>query len=84
MSVSLSVFKENPGKYFELAKTTDIIVTKRGRRLGRIVGEENASKSDRLNAFDELMRCVKTMPSAPDDFVYDECKEQRLREKGLL
>ena len=35
MNIALSVLKENPAKYFELAKANDIIVTRRGQRLGR-------------------------------------------------
>ncbi|MCM1329203.1 MAG: type II toxin-antitoxin system Phd/YefM family antitoxin [Ruminococcus sp.] len=84
MNVSLSALKENPAKYFELAKISDVIVTKRGERIGRIVSEEKAAERERLNAFDELMQYVKTTPSVPDDTVYDNYREERLRERGLL
>lgn len=84
MDISLSTLKENPAKYFELAKTTDVVVTRRGERLGRIVSEEKAAKLERMNAFDELMQFVRTMPSVPDDTVYDAEKEERLRERGLI
>jgi len=80
----LSVLKENPAKYFELAKTVEVIVTRHGQRLGRIVCEEKAEKLEKLNAFDELMLLVRTSPSIPDNTVYDANKEERLRDRGLL
>lgn len=84
MYIQLSELKTNPAKYFDLAKTCDIIVTRHGRRLGRIVSEEKAAEQERLNAFDELMQFVKTSPSVPDSTVYDADKEERLRKRGLL
>jgi hypothetical protein len=42
------------------------------------------AKFERLTTFDELMQYVKTSPSFPDAAVYDEDKEERLREKGLI
>ncbi len=84
MYIQLSELKANPAKYFDLAKTNDVIVTRHGQRLGRIVCEEKAVKSDSLTAFDELMKLVKISPSIPDNTVYDSAKEKRLREKGLL
>ena len=84
MNISLSTLKENPAKYFELAKTDDVIVTRRGKRLGRIVCEEKALKNDRQQAFEALMKCLRTAPSIPDNTVYDETKEERLRGKELL
>ena len=84
MDVQLSELKINPVKYFNLAKTIDIIVTLHGQRLGRIICEEKAEKLNRMNVFDELIALVKTTPSVPNDTVYDSAKEERLREKGLL
>lgn len=84
MYIQLSELKTNPAKYFDLAKTCDIIVTRHGQRLGRIVSEEKAAEQERLNAFDELMQYVKTTPSIPDSTVYDADKEERLRNRGLL
>ena len=84
MNVSLSALKENPAKYFELAKVVDVVVTRRGGRLGRIVCEEKALKSERAIAFIELMELTKTTRSEPDESIYDPIKEERLREKGLL
>ena len=37
MYIQLSELKTNPAKYFDLAKTCDIIVTRHGKRLGRII-----------------------------------------------
>jgi len=84
MNIQISELKTNPVKYFDLAKTVDVIVTRHGQRLGRIVCEEKAAKLEKLSAFDELMHCLKTMPSIPDKTVYDENKEASLRERGLL
>lgn len=84
MYIQLSELKTNPAKYFDLAKTCDVIVTRHGQKIGRIVSEENAAKLERLNAFDELMQFVKTTPSVPDSTVYDADAEERLKERGLL
>jgi hypothetical protein len=84
MNIQVSELKANPVKYFDIAKTVDVIVTRHGQRLGRIVCEEKAEKLDRMGAFDELIHYMKTTPSIPDDTVYDEYKEISLRERGLL
>ena len=84
MYIQLSELKTNPAKYFDLAKTCEVIVTRHGQRLGRIVSEENAAKLERLNAFNELMEFVKTTTSATDHTVYDTSTEERLKERGLL
>ncbi len=83
MYIQLSELKTNPARYFELAKNCEIIVTRHGKRLGRIVSEENAAKTEKANAFDELMQLVKTS-SVPDNTVYDPETEKRLKERGLL
>jgi prevent-host-death family protein len=82
--IQLSELKANPAKYFDLSKTTDVFVTRHGKRLGRIVCEEKAAKTAREIAFVEMMDLVRKTPSAPDDTVYDPIKEERLRERGLL
>lgn len=84
MYIQLSELKTNPAKYFNLAKTCEVIVTRHGQRLGRIVSEENAAKLEKLNAFDELMQFVKATPSVPDNTVYDTDVEDRLKERGML
>ena len=70
MNISLSTLKENPAKYFEIAKTTEVIVTKRGQRLGRIVSEEKAARSDKQWAIEALISSVP-FPSEYDDPNYD-------------
>ena len=42
MNVPLSVLKTNPSKYFELADTMNIIVTRRGKAIGSIAGKKSA------------------------------------------
>ncbi len=84
MYIQLSELKTNPAKYFDLAKTCDVIVTRHGKRLGRIVPEEKAVELEKRNAFDDLMQYVRTAPSKPDSTVYDADKEERLRKRGLL
>ena len=87
MNVSLSIFKENPAKYFELAKTADVIVTRRGKRLGRVVNEENAAKSDMQRAIEALIGSV-AFPSDYDNRSYDPdyeiIREAACEERGLL
>jgi len=70
MNISLSALKENPAKYFELAKTDDVIVTRRGERLGRIVSEEKAANSDRQRAIEALIGSVP-FPSEYNDPNHD-------------
>jgi hypothetical protein len=73
----------NPAKYFDLSKTTDVIVTRHGKRLGRIVCEEKAVTTEKQKAIDAYFD-LNELPSKPDDTVYDPIKEERLRERGLL
>jgi len=40
MEVSLSSLKANPAKYFELANTENILITRRGKVIGSIVGRK--------------------------------------------
>jgi antitoxin (DNA-binding transcriptional repressor) of toxin-antitoxin stability system len=82
-SVQLSDLKTNPSRYFDLAKTADVIVTRHGQRIGRIVCEEKAAQSDRQRAIAAFfdMGCP---PSRPDNTVHDPIREERLRERGLL
>jgi prevent-host-death family protein len=83
MQIRLSDLKANPAKYFDLAKTVDIVVTRHGQRLGRIVSEEKAVQADRQRAIEAFFD-MASPPSNPDDTVYDADKEERLRAKGLL
>jgi hypothetical protein len=83
MYIQLSELKSNPAKYFDLSRTVDVIVTRHGQRLGRIVCEEKAAKNDRQKAIEAFFD-MSYPPSEPDDTVYDPIKEERLRERGLL
>ena len=87
MNISLSTLKENPAKYFELAKTADVIVTRRGERLGRIVCEEKATRADKQRAIEALIGSVP-FPSEYDDPNYDPnydlLRESAYKDRGLL
>ena len=87
MVVPLSVLKENPAKYFYLAKTNDIIITKRGKRLGRIVNEETAMTSNKRRAIEELIGSAVFPPEYNDpnhDPDYDLLRESSFKDRGLL
>ena len=87
MNISLSTLKENPAKFFELAKTADVIVTKRGERLGRIVCEEKANRADKRRAIEALIGSVPLPPEYDDpnyDPDYDLLRESAYKERGLL
>ena len=87
MNISLSTLKENPAKYFEIARITDVIVTKHGERIGRIVSEEKAAKSDKQRAIEALIGSV-TFPPEYDDPNYDPnyelLREAAYKDRGLL
>ncbi|MDR0424085.1 MAG: type II toxin-antitoxin system Phd/YefM family antitoxin [Clostridiales Family XIII bacterium] len=87
MNISLSTLKENPAKYFEMAKTADVIVTRRGEPLGRIVSEEKAARSDRRRAIEALIGTVP-LPPEYDDPDYDPdyvlLREADYKDRGLL
>jgi hypothetical protein len=87
MDITLSALRTNPGKYFHMARYADIFVTRRGKRLGRIVADEKKSKADKERAFDLLFKIAASPsqhfnPSADPD--YDLIRETVYKEKGLL
>lgn len=87
MNVSLSALKENPAKYFELAKISDVIVTKRGERIGRIVSEEKAAKTDKQRAIEALVGSVPFPAEYSDpnyDPDYELLREAACKDRGLL
>ncbi|MDR2605749.1 MAG: type II toxin-antitoxin system Phd/YefM family antitoxin [Oscillospiraceae bacterium] len=85
MYIQLSQLKTNPAKYFDLAKTDNIIVTRHGQRLGRIICEEEAVKTEKQKAVERLLNSVKNRPEHDgSDSYYNEVKEARLHDKGLL
>ncbi|MCL1816274.1 MAG: type II toxin-antitoxin system Phd/YefM family antitoxin [Clostridiales bacterium] len=87
MNISLSALKENPAKYFEFAKNADVIVTRRGERIGRIVSEEKAARSDKRRAIEALIGSV-TFPVEYNDSNYDPdyelLREAAYKDRGLL
>ncbi len=87
MNISLSSLKEDPAKYFELAKTTEIIVTQRGERIGRIISENPSIKSDKQRAIEALIGSVQ-FPDEYNDSNYDPdyelLREAAYKDKGLL
>ncbi len=87
MYIQLSELKTNPVKYFDLAKTTEVIVTRHGQRIGRIISEEEAVKADRKRAVDALIGSVELPPAYDDpsyDPHYEQLREAAYRERGLL
>ncbi|GHU46743.1 hypothetical protein FACS1894120_4070 [Clostridia bacterium] len=83
MLIQLSELKANPAKYFDLARTIDVIVTRHGQRIGRIICEEKAAKTDKQKSIEAFFD-MEYPASNPDNTVYDPIKEERLRERGLL
>ena len=87
MNIPLSILKKNPAKCFELAKTTEVIITMRGRQLGRIISEERAAKAERHQEIDALFGSV-LFPEEYDDPDFDPnyelLREAAYRDRGLL
>ena len=87
MDVQLSELKTNPAKYFDLSKMGDIIVLRRGKRIGRIVSEEKAAKLEKRRAIEALIGSVR-FPAEYDDPDYDPdydlLREAAYKDKGLL
>ena len=87
MNITLSTLKENPAKYFKFAEKDDVIVTKRGKRIGRIIGEGKAAKEERKRAIEALIGSVQLPPEYDDpnyDPDYELLREAAYKEKGLL
>ena len=86
MNISLTTLKENPAKYFNLAKTADVIVTRRGVRIGRIVCEEKAAKSDKQRAIEALIGSVTFPPEYDDpkhDPDYELLRDESYKDRGM-
>jgi hypothetical protein len=67
----------------EIIELLDILPIHVVERFRREMVEEK-EKNDKKKAYDRLMYILENTPSVPDDTVYDEYKEMRLRERGLL
>jgi hypothetical protein len=87
MDITLSDLKTNPGKYFNMARYADVFVTRRGKRLGRIVAEEKVAQAKRNKAIESLLK-IAASPSKHFDPIndpdYDHIREMVYKEKGLL
>ena len=79
--------KEKPGKYFKLANATEIIITRRGRWIGRIISEESIANVVRHQAIDTLIGSV-LFPEEYDDPDFDPdyelLRKAAYRDRGLL
>ncbi|MDR0857888.1 MAG: type II toxin-antitoxin system Phd/YefM family antitoxin [Oscillospiraceae bacterium] len=95
MTVSIGTLKSNPAKFFELAASTEVIVTRRGKPLGRIISEkpitESAEQKRKREAFERLKEFAKMASPLPDEYkdpnydpYYDLLKEEYFREKGWI
>ena len=73
MQIQVSDLEINPARYFDIAKTTDVIVTQDGKQIGRIVYEKEG-KTKEMIAFEELMALARK-PYEPDDVIFDPIKE---------
>jgi hypothetical protein len=83
MNVPLSVFKTNPAKYFKLADTRVIIVTRNGKAIGRISGEE----LERASAVESLIGSADFPPEYDDpnfDPDYEQAREADYKARGLI
>ena len=83
MNISLSALKTNPSKYFDLANTTNIIVTRRGKAIGSIVGK----KSARLLAVESLIGSADFQSEYDDpnfDPDYELAREADYKARGLI
>jgi prevent-host-death family protein len=70
MYIQLSELKANPAKYFDLAKTTEVIVTRHGQRIGRIVSEEESARAEKKKAVEALLGTAK-LPAEYGDPLHD-------------
>jgi hypothetical protein len=83
MIVSLSALKANPAKYFDLASTRNIIVTRRGKAIGSIVGKKPA----KLLAIEALLGSGDFSAEYDDpnfDPDYEEAREADYKARGLI
>lgn len=69
MLVSTSDLKANISHYLELVRNEDVIVTKNGRKIARIIREE-----------DDLVEVAKSLFGIlPPDISLDEIKSERMK-----
>jgi hypothetical protein len=83
MNISLSSLKANPAKYFALANTAHIIVTRRGKVIGCISGEKSAKAA----AAEALIGSADFSPEYDDasyDPDYELARAADYRARGLI
>ncbi len=68
MIISATEFKNNLGKYLELAAIQDIFITKNGKSIARVT----SPKVDKLELLDSLVGVI------PADIDEDAAREERL------
>jgi prevent-host-death family protein len=71
----MSDLKTNPAKYFDLASTVEVIVTRRGKPVGRIVSAE-PKVNKKAAAFNRLSGKIKVPDTVDDD--YDALRAARM------
>ena len=77
MQVALSDLKVNVGKYVDLAETTDIIITKYGKPMAKIIRFDKEpwylkQMPDKVTSVEQLFGTL------PDDIDVDDVKAERL------
>jgi len=63
MTITATEFKTNLGKYLDLAATEDIIITKNGKKIGRLTGDATA----KLDALDSISGIISEQ-DFPEDY----------------
>jgi hypothetical protein len=81
MEITMSMLKENPGKYAELAQTVDITVTKYGEIVLGLINKDSLARLKRQQAADRLIGSV-TFPPEYDDPNYDPDYDKLREGKG--
>jgi len=77
MQVALSELKINVGKYVNLAQTQDILVTRNGRLVAKIVGTEDSKVEDMKSLFG-ITKLPKEYNDPNYDPDYELLREQRI------
>ncbi|MCL2698735.1 MAG: type II toxin-antitoxin system Phd/YefM family antitoxin [Defluviitaleaceae bacterium] len=83
MNVPLSALKTKPAKYFDLANTTNIIITRRGKAIGSIVGKRSA----KILAIESLIGSADFPSEYEDpnfDPNYESAREADYKARGLI
>lgn len=94
MDITLSALRANPSKYFNMACNADIFVTRRGKRLGRIVAENKITLAEDKKTLANRQKAIKSLlkiAASPSQYInptadpdYELLREEIYRERGLL